>query len=47
MHDDPDFPDHRTRRHHMKFLTLIEIIALLHQHQREIKTDTRHGETLE
>ncbi len=49
MHDDPDFPDHltRTRRDHMKFLTLIETIALLHQHQREIKTDTRHGETLE
>ena len=44
-----DFPDHltRTRRDHMKFLTLIEAIALLHQHQREIKTDTRHGETLE
>ena len=49
MHDDPDFPDHltRTRRDHMEFLTLIETIALLHQHQREIKTDTRHGETLE
>jgi len=49
VHDDPDFPDHmtRTRRDHMKFLTLIEVIALLHQHQREIKTDTRDGETLE
>lgn len=49
VHDDPDFPDHmtRTRRDHMKFLTLIETIALLHQHQREIKTDTRDGETLE
>ena len=49
VHDDPDFPDHmtRTRRDHMKFLTLIETIALLHQHQRQIKTDTRHGETLE
>ncbi len=49
VHDDPDFPDHmtRTRRDHMKFLTLIETIALVHQHQRQIKTDTRHGETLE
>ncbi|HET9182937.1 MAG TPA: CHC2 zinc finger domain-containing protein [Candidatus Angelobacter sp.] len=49
VHDNPDFPDHmtRTRRDHMKFLTLIETIALLHQHQREIKTDTRDGETLE
>jgi DNA primase len=49
VHDNPDFPDHmtRTRRDHMKFLTLIEVIALLHQHQREIKTDTRDGETLE
>ena len=49
MHDDRDFPDYmtRTRRDHMKLLTLIETIALLHQHQREIKTDTRDGETLE
>jgi len=40
VHDDPDFPDHmtRTRRDHMKFLTLVEAIALLHQQQREIKT---------
>ena len=37
----------RTRRDHMKFLTLINAIALLHQHQREIKRDTRHGKTLE
>ena len=37
----------RTRRDHMKFLTLIEAIALLHQHQREIKTATRDGKTLE
>jgi len=34
------FPDSmtRTRRDHMKFLTLISSIALLHQHQREVKT---------
>jgi len=31
----------------MKFLTLIQAIALLHQHQREIKTSTEEGETLE
>lgn len=43
------FPDHatRTRRDHMKLLTLIEAIALLHQYQRRIKTETREGETLE
>ncbi len=28
----------RTRRDHVKYLTLIRTIALLHQHQREIKT---------
>ena len=28
----------RTRRDHEKYLTLIDVIALLHQHQREIKT---------
>jgi DNA primase catalytic core len=45
----PDFPDAvtRTRRDHMKFLTLVQTIALLHQHQREIKTSTLDGETLE
>jgi DNA primase catalytic core len=37
----------RTRRDHMKFLTLINAIALLHQHQREIRRDTRNGKTLE
>jgi hypothetical protein len=33
------FLDHqtRTRRDHMKYLTLIRSIALLHQHQREVK----------
>ncbi|HKV43607.1 MAG TPA: CHC2 zinc finger domain-containing protein [bacterium] len=33
----------RTRRDHEKYLTLIDAIALLHQHQREAKTVT-HGE---
>lgn len=49
MRDDSEFPDYttRTRRDHMKLLTLIEAIAVLHQHQRPIKRDTRHGETLE
>ena len=28
----------RTRRDHMKYLTLIETVALLHQHQRPVKT---------
>ena len=37
----------RTRRDHMKFLTLINAIALLHQHQREVTRDTRDGKTLE
>jgi DNA primase len=41
-----EFPDHltRTRRDHVKLLTLVESIALLHQHQREIKTETRDVE---
>ncbi len=30
----------RTRRDHEKYLTLIDVIALLHQHQRPIKTTT-------
>lgn len=37
----------RTRRDHMKYLTLIRTIALLHQHQREKKTTTHHGEEIE
>jgi DNA primase len=46
---DEDFPDQqtRTRRDHVKLLTLIDSIALLHQHQREITRDTRKDETLE
>jgi len=37
----------RTRRDHMKYLTLIRTIALLHQHQREIKTAHYNGQMLE
>ncbi len=43
------FPDAatRTRRDHEKYLTLIDTITLLHQHQRPVKTTTRNGQTLE
>jgi len=39
------FVDHqtRTRRDHMKYLTLIRAIALLHQYQREIKSVQHQG----
>ena len=37
----------RTRRDHEKYLTLIDSIALLHQHQREIKTKTFEGESFD
>jgi DNA primase catalytic core len=37
----------RTRRDHMKYLTLIRAIALLHQHQRERKTVFHNGEAVE
>ena len=33
----------RTRRDHMKYLTLIQAIALLHQHQRRIRTVEHQG----
>jgi DNA primase len=33
----------RTRRDHTKYLTLIRSIALLHQHQRPVKTTTHRG----
>jgi DNA primase catalytic core len=33
----------RTRRDHEKYLTLIDVIALVHQHQREVKTVERGG----
>ena len=36
----------RTRRDHMKYLTLIQAIALLHQHQREVKQVQHRGQTL-
>ncbi|MGH9884731.1 MAG: DNA primase [bacterium] len=36
----------RTRRDHMKYLTLIRTIALLHQHQRELKTVERRGKVV-
>ena len=37
----------RTRRDHMKYLTLIRTIALLHQHQRPRKRLSHHGKELE
>jgi DNA primase len=37
----------RTRRDHVKYLTLIRTIALLHQHQRPVKTVSHHGEAVE
>jgi DNA primase len=36
----------RTRRDHLKYLTLIRTIALLHQHQRPRRTASVHGEQL-
>jgi DNA primase catalytic core len=43
------FPDERTRlrRDHEKYLTLIDTLALLHQHQREIKSAEQDGERIE
>jgi len=37
----------RTRRDHMKYLTLIQSIAFLHQYQREIKSITQNGQRIE
>ncbi len=37
----------RTRRDHMKYLTLIQSIAFLHQYQREIKSITQNGKRIE
>ncbi|NAG52076.1 toprim domain-containing protein, partial [Escherichia coli] len=37
----------RTRRDHMKYLTLIQAIALLHQYQREIKRVEHRGQVVE
>jgi hypothetical protein len=36
----------RTRRDHMKYLTLIRAVALLHQYQREVKTVEHAGQKL-
>ncbi|MCJ0764517.1 CHC2 zinc finger domain-containing protein [Variovorax terrae] len=36
----------RTRRDHMKYLTLIRAIALVHQHQREVKSVEHAGQQL-
>jgi DNA primase len=43
------FADTRTRarRDHMKFLTLVKSIALLHQHQREVNLVEHEGEKIE
>jgi hypothetical protein len=37
----------RTRRDHLKYLTLIRAVALLHQHQRPHQTATCRGQALE
>jgi DNA primase len=37
----------RTRRDHEKYLTLIDTIALLHQHQRPVKTMLNGGQAVE
>ncbi|MEI7378203.1 DNA primase, partial [Dickeya chrysanthemi] len=37
----------RTRRDHMKYLTLIQAIALLHQYLREVKRVTHRGQVIE
>ncbi|MGI8423082.1 MAG: hypothetical protein ACR2NO_03025, partial [Chloroflexota bacterium] len=36
----------RTRRDHVKYLTLIRTVALLHQHQRPLKTVEHRGEVV-
>ena len=43
------FPDTatRTRRDHLKYLVMIRAIALLHQHQRAVKTMMHRGEAKE
>jgi len=43
------FPDERTRlrRDHEKYLTLIDTLALLHQHQREVRSAEQDGERIE
>jgi len=46
--DQLSFQDHQTRsrRDHVKYLTLIRSIALLHQFQREVRTVPHQGEML-
>jgi hypothetical protein len=43
------FPDQTTRlrRDHEKYLTLIDTIAFIHQHQRPVKTAQRGAQTIE
>ena len=43
------FADHatRTRRDHMKYLTLIRTVALIHQHQRPVRRVEHGGKTVE
>jgi hypothetical protein len=43
------FPDQTTRlrRDHEKYLTLIDTITFLHQHQREVKTTRRNGQDID
>ena len=43
------FPDERTRlrRDHEKYLTLIDTIALLHQHQRVLRSAEHNGQVIE
>ncbi len=36
----------RARRDHVKYLTLISAVTLLHQHQRQVKTVTRGGQVI-
>jgi DNA primase catalytic core len=36
----------RARRDHVKYLTLISAVTLLHQHQREVKTASRGGRVI-
>ncbi|MGB3934521.1 MAG: CHC2 zinc finger domain-containing protein [Burkholderiales bacterium] len=43
------FPDQATRmrRDHEKYLTLIDVIALVHQHRRELRLTVRDGQPIE
>jgi DNA primase len=47
--DQLTFPDERTRlrRDHEKYLTLIDTIALLHQHQRVLRAAQHEGQSIE